>query len=142
MLLILATLTFIFVQSMLPPNKSQAESDKVGEILGEIISPDTPTGDYVQNNIRKIAHFTEFFILGCEVSIYVILFMPRIKWAVLSLPTALLVAFFDESIQIFSGRGPSVTDIWIDFFGFLTASVIFYTIAVVVMLVYNKCKQK
>ncbi len=142
MLLIIATTVFIFVQSMLPPSKSQAESDKVGDIIAEIIPPDTEAGDYVQKNIRKIAHFTEFFALGCEVALYVILFMPRIMWATLSLPAALIIAFFDESIQMFSGRGPSISDVWIDFAGFLAASAIFYTVAVVVMLIYKKCKQK
>lgn len=142
LVLILATLAFIFVQSMLPPKKSQAESDKIGEIVGEIIPPETPAGDYVQKNIRKIAHFVEFFILGCEVALYVIIFIPRIKWALLSLPTALLTAFFDESIQIFSKRGPSIKDVWIDFSGFLLASLAFYTVATLIVFIYNKCKQK
>ena len=134
-LLIIATVTFIFVQSTLSPKASQEESDKVGEIIGEIIPPGTPAGDYVQKNVRKIAHFTEFFILGCEVALYVILFLPRLKWALLSLPLAILVAFFDESIQVLSKRGPSITDVWIDFFGFFAAGVIFYTVAVIVGII-------
>ena len=142
LLLILATLVFIFVQSMIPPQKSQAESDKVGEIVGEIIPPGTPVGDYVQINIRKIAHFVEFFTLGCEVALYVILFMPRVKWALFSLPSALLIAFFDESIQMFSDRGPSIMDVWIDFAGFFIAGIVFYTVALVVAVIYRKCKRK
>lgn len=142
LLLILATLIFIFVQSMIPPKKSQAQSDKIGEIVGEIIPPETPAGDYVQSNIRKIAHFVEFFALGCEVSLYVILFLPRVRWGLLSLPTALFVAFCDESIQMFSGRGPSIKDVWIDFGGFFIASMIFYTVAIIAVLIYRKCKQK
>ena len=142
LILIIATLAFIFVQSMIPPNKSQAESDKVGDIIGEIIPPDTPTGDYIQNNIRKLAHLVEFFVLGCEVALYMILYMPRIRWAALSLPSALLVALLDESIQIFSGRGPSILDVWIDFFGFFISSVIFYTVACVVIFISEKRKQK
>ena len=142
LILIIATLAFIFVQSMIPPNKSQAESDKVGDIIGEIIPPDTPTGDYIQNNIRKLAHLVEFFVLGCEVALYMILYMPRIRWAALLLPSALLVALLDESIQIFSGRGPSILDVWIDFFGFFISSVIFYTVACVVIFISEKRKQK
>lgn len=142
LLLIAATLAFIFVQSMLPPDKSQAESDKVGDIIEEIIPPDTPTGDYVQNNIRKIAHFVEFFILGCEVALYGILFIRPVKRLALSFPAALIVAFFDESIQMFTGRGPAISDVWIDFFGFLIASAIFYTVAGISVIIYRKCKQK
>ena len=141
LLLIVATLIFIFVQSMLPPKKSQAESDKVGEIVGEIIPPETPTGGYVQKNLRKLAHFAEFFILGCEVALYVVLFVPRRRWAALSLPMALLTALLDESIQMFSGRGPAIMDVWIDFSGFFVASVIFYTVSAVIIFIYKKCKQ-
>lgn len=142
LLLIAATLAFIFVQSMLPPEKSKEESDKVGDIIEEIIPPDTQAGDYVQNNIRKIAHFVEFFILGCEAALYGILFVRPLKWWTLSFPTALIVAFFDESIQMFTGRGPAISDVWIDFLGFLIAGAIFYTVAGITVLIYKKCKQK
>ena len=141
-LLICATVAFIFGQSTLPPEKSQATSDKVGDVVEEIIPPDTSAGDYVQRNIRKIAHFAEFFALGCEVSLYVILFMPKIRWALISLPSALFIAFLDESIQMFSGRGPAILDVWIDFSGFCVASISFYTVATLIFFIHNKCKQK
>ena len=116
--LIFATVIFIFVQSMLPPEKSSAESDAFGEIIEEIIPSDTPTGEYIQTNLRKLAHFVEFALLGFEAALYVSLFMKRVFIA-LSYPFAILTAFVDESIQMFSGRGPAIFDVWIDFFGFL-----------------------
>lgn len=139
--LIIATLLFIFIQSMLPKEKSHAESDAVGGIISEIIPPDTPAGEYVQKNIRKIAHFTEFAVLGGEIALYIILFMPKIRYMLLSYPTALILALLDETVQIFSGRGPAVSDVWIDFLGFLSASAVFYVVYAVICFIQCKRKQ-
>ncbi len=126
--LIAATLLFIFIQSMLPPETSGAESDAVGEIIGEIIPPETKPGAFIQTNLRKLAHFMEFFFLGAEVALYVVFFTKRSVFAWLSYPLALLSAFFDESIQMLSGRGPSIFDVWIDFFGFFVSASLTYAI--------------
>ncbi len=126
--LILATLLFIFIQSMLPPETSSTESDAVGDIIEEIIPSDTPTGSYIQTNLRKIAHFVEFALLGLEVSLYLVFFVKRKLFVLLSYPAALLTALFDESIQMFSGRGPGIFDVWIDFFGFFMFASIVYAI--------------
>lgn len=135
LIMIVATLAFIFVQSLLPPEKSSEESGTVGEIIGEIIPPETPTGEYIQTNLRKLAHFTEFALLGAETSLYILLFVRRIKYSLLSLPSALLVALFDETVQIFSGRGPAIKDVWIDFAGFAFSAVVFYTVAALTVAV-------
>ena len=128
LVLIAATLLFIFIQSMLPPETSSAESEAVGGIIEEIIPPDTKPGAFIQTNLRKIAHFTEFFFLGIELAVYVVFFMKRPIFLWLSYPSAMLVAFFDESIQVLSGRGPSITDTWIDFFGFFVSASIVYLV--------------
>lgn len=120
-IIIASTLAFIFYQSMLSREASGAESNKVGEIIAEIIPPGTPAGDYVQLNIRKIAHFTEFFVLGCEVALYFWLYSRRRFDVLLVYPAALIVALFDETIQVFSDRGPLITDVWVDFLGFLSS---------------------
>lgn len=135
LLFIVATLLFIFVQSMLTPEKSSEESGAVGEIIEEIIPPDTKPGAFIQINLRKIAHFVEFALLGAEISLYIILFSRKRTWAFLSFPVALITAFFDETIQIFSGRGPAIVDVWIDFAGFASASVIFYMVATIIALI-------
>lgn len=120
-LLILSTACYAFYQSSLPPKESAQESDKVGEIIGEIIPPQTPPGQYLQKNLRKLAHFTEFFFLGLWSSLFVFIYLKK-KWAYISLvPFGFFIAFIDETVQIFSKRGPSVQDMWIDIFGYSSA---------------------
>lgn len=134
-LLIISTLAFIFIQSTLPPEKSEQQSGAVGEIIEEIIPPETEAGDYVQKNLRKIAHFVEFFILGAEIAVYIILFIPKIRIALVTFPSALILAFFDESIQILSKRGPAISDVWIDFFGFLASSALIYLVFSIIVII-------
>lgn len=140
LILIVMTLLFIFSQSMLPKEESSQESEAVGGIIAEIIPPETKPGHFVQVNLRKIAHFVEFAALGAEVALYIILFVKVRKWAYLSFPSALITAFIDETVQVFSGRGPAITDVWIDFAGFAFASLVFYTVAMLILFVRNKCK--
>lgn len=142
LLLIISTVASIFIQSTKSQKESTEDSDKVGEIIEEIIPPETAVGGYVQDNIRKLAHFTEFFILGLEVSLYVALFLPSLKMMILSYIFGILIASADETIQIFSGRGPAVKDVMIDFLGFIVSTVIIYTVAAVLRIIIQKSKQK
>ena len=139
--LILLTIGFIFVQSMLPPEKSSEESDAVGEIIGEIIPPETKPGEFIQINIRKLAHFFEFALLGVELSLYAVLFLREKGFILKTYAASLFVALVDETIQIFSGRGPAIFDVWLDFFGFLTAASFVYAVAFFVTL-FRKGKVK
>lgn len=140
-LLIISTLAFIFIQSMLPPEKSSEESSAVGEIIEEIIPPETPVGGYVQTNIRKIAHFVEFATLGAWVSLFVIIFYRKKIYIFSSFLFAIITALFDETIQIISKRGPAITDVWLDFFGFSSIAVIIYTVSTLIIFVRAKRKQ-
>ena len=142
LILIISTVASIFIQSTKSQKESTEDSDKVGEIIEEIIPPETAVGGYVQDNIRKLAHFTEFFILGIEVSLYVALFLPSLKMMLLSYIFGILIASADETIQIFSGRGPAVKDVMIDFLGFVVSTVIIYTVSAVLRIIIQKSKQK
>ena len=138
LLLLAFNLAFIFVQSLLPPEKSEQTSDKVGEIVGEVIPPETKPGEFLQINLRKIAHFVEFFSLGALSSIYVVFLGGGIKRAALSVAFAPTVALLDETLQIASGRASSVTDVWIDSLGFFSAAVIFYTVYILTKIMIKK----
>ena len=141
-LLIISTLAFIFTQSMLPPEKSSEQSSAVGEIIEVIIPPETPVGGYVQANIRKIAHFVEFAALGAEVAVFVILFLKKRNFVFLSFGFGILIALLDETIQIFSKRGPEITDVWLDFCGFASFAVIVYTVSALIFYICKIRKQK
>ena len=141
LILLMINLAFIFIQSALPPEESAETSDKVGDIVEEIIPPETKPGAFIQINLRKIAHFVEFACLGLLSSIYVIFLGWRKDRALFSLALAPLVALLDETLQIFSGRGSSVKDVWIDSAGFFTAAILFYTVYHLTKFVINKRKQ-
>ncbi len=149
--LILTTILFIFIQSMLSPEASENESDSVGEVIVDtaenIIGNETEAEKsavesvrrFVEKHLRKLAHFLEYALLGAEM--LVLLYFERgtqvkgrfkppihIKYCIISVVFAVLVAFFDETVQHFSGRGPAITDMWIDIAGYTTATVIAYAI--------------
>ena len=126
-LVIAATVAFIFYNSSLPPEKSSEQSGAVGGIIAEIIPPETELGGFLQKYIRKIAHFTEYGLLGIELALMcVFLVKRRMPFALGSLFFAGTVALVDETVQIFSERGPTVSDIWIDIGGFLFFSALAY----------------
>ena len=127
--LVAATLAFIFGNSILPPDESKEQSDTVKDIILEILPDGSPAESFVEQYIRKIAHFSEYGLLGIEVALYmIILERRRLRFAPLSLIFALLVSFTDESIQMFTERGPAIMDVWIDVGGFAFFSLITYAV--------------
>lgn len=84
--------------------------------------------------VRKLAHFSEFGLLGF-LSAWLISYVNRRKhwvkpWLEWCLPTVfcLLYAASDEIHQIFSNRGASVKDVMIDFAGAVTGILLFRAI--------------
>ncbi len=71
--------------------------------------------------LRKIAHFSEFGLLGLLTSAR----YPSETQAGWLLGFGLLVACVDETIQLFTpGRASSLLDVWIDFSGFVLGFVV------------------
>jgi VanZ family protein len=133
------TLGFIFVQSSFPPSVSGAQIDAVGNTVGGIFSSDGAFGAFLQNNISNIAHFLEYGALGLQISVAVFLwFDNKLKFSLLSIASALGIAFLDESVQILSGRHASVADMWIDLLGFS----VFYILTFSILIVFNKRKRQ
>lgn len=122
---IFLTLLFIFGNSIVPRDESENLSDKVNETVGEVITvvtgkEDSSLEDFFTNYHRKIAHFLEFALLGFQV-VLLLHFASRRHFSSL-LSGALLsfaVASCDEGIQILTGRGDQVSDIFIDACGYL-----------------------
>ncbi len=121
-ILIAVTLGFIWGNSLLPADDSSEISGSlmefIEELLERVIPGYSPAADTSDTPIRKLAHFTEFMILGIELTILVYRLLKRS----LVLPPfcGLLAAVCDETIQLFSeGRSSQVSDVWIDFGGVL-----------------------
>ena len=114
--LIILTVVFIFLQSIVPENKSAIESVWVTEqlvnplfsIIGKAFKFDF---------VRKVAHVIEFFVL--TVFIYVLLKRPvRVFYA------SFTISFLDESLQILTKRGALISDVWIDLIGIVFGVII------------------
>ena len=110
------TLAFIWGNSMLTREMSGAISQFVASVLGGE-SGTTEEGHYL---VRKLAHFTEYAALGV---VSHLLFDSLLqdkykKYMTISL-IGVAVPLIDETIQIFSQRGPALSDVWIDVSGYI-----------------------
>ena len=94
---------------------SAMRSDKVIKLLEKIFGLDAAT-----MNVRKIAHFVEYAILGgWMMALLWINGKIRLQNLVNILFIGMLTAVADESIQMFTGRVASVADILLDGAGFV-----------------------
>lgn len=136
--LIAATLFFIFYNSAQKVPDSKQASASVAAVISSVATdngtkePSTISA-FLLEYVRKAAHAVEFFVLGAELAVWlVVLRTKRITaqavWNTLS--SILLFAVTDESIQILSGRGPRVQDVLLDFAGGAAA-------VLLVLLVYG-----
>ena len=126
--LTLGIMIMIFAFSSESKADSGARSHGVTEIVAEILvpgfedmTPDEQTRivNTLHRPVRKIAHFSEFCLLGMLSAFLVFLFGKGKYWMWWVIPTVscLLLATADEVYQIFTGRGSSATDVIIDFMG-------------------------
>ena len=121
--LLICNLVFIWGNSLLPGEVSGALSDWVKSVLAQLFASD-PGVSAGGGLLRKMAHFTEFTVLGiCLAWLHGMLQKGRLQpflWG-----TA--VAAVDETIQRFvPDRGPSVKDVCIDSAGVLTGIILLW----------------
>ena len=127
-LAILATI-FIFSNSLQNAELSDGDSSRVFSFVSALLSPiSTPWLSH--HLIRKIAHFTEFFLQSCFLSLSAS--YSRRGAAGKRIPVlfaGLFTACTDELIQSFvPGRSSQVTDVWIDFCGVCLAALLIFLI--------------
>ena len=135
-----AVTAFIWQQSTLPPVESAATSDAVRDVVVPAVGgPTTWLGGLLDKFLRKIAHFTEFGVLGLCVEGYLTR-RHTLPADVCALAFGLSVASLDELLQLATGRGAAVTDVLLDFCGFLTATLLLRFIAFIVVWIKNKRK--
>ena len=131
-LLLAATLCFIWGNSLLPRSTStQISSGLFKRLLTFFQALGLDMID--EHMLRKLAHFGEFAVLGCELAALFFLNRGRrLRTAGLSALCALLTAAADETIQLFSGRAAMLTDVLLDFAGALSG------IALLWLLTYRR----
>ena len=142
-ILILVTIVFIWSNSLQSIPESQTKSidflNKVKPLLEIFVG----TGNVTDHLVRKLAHFTEFGALGCELALLLAL-RKRINWqsVINSAFFAMTVALTDETIQIFSGRGSQVQDVWLDFAGSCTGILFVIVIFGLIKVARNRKNKK
>ena len=115
--LLILNLCFIWGNSLMPADVSQAFSDWVIALPSKLISG-SGGGAGGSGILRKTAHFTEFTALGLLLR-WLHGLLGKKGWHALF--WGLLAACIDETIQLFvPGRGPGLLDVGIDSCGVLT----------------------
>ena len=128
-LLVLATLAFIWGNSFLSTAQSSAESRRVLELLRPVLEVVVGKGNATNHLVRKLAHFCEFALLGAELGLFLAVLGCNLRhWLYCGLLAGLLAALADETIQLFSGRGSQVKDVWLDFAGVIVGMAVACTI--------------
>lgn len=147
-LAILGTLIFIFSNSVKSKEQSSDQSSEFAESIKPIVDPsDKIPFNIFEHHVRKLAHFSEFCLLGFELLLLLALLCNGYKNITLLKYTstmflALTAALIDETIQIFSDRGSAVVDVWIDFSGAITGSAFGFLILILFSFISSKRKNK
>lgn len=140
--LALLVLTFIFTNSLRNGDESMNQSSFFVDVFQKIFDPNNNlTLDQATTIVRKAAHFTEFFVLGITVTLFLFHLGKEINRHSNVLPffVCLLSASIDEFIQNFTGRTSSGVDVIIDFAG---SSIAIGLIMLAIYLVLKSAKNK
>ncbi len=127
-LLCLATLIFIFGNSLQTGEQSSAQSSKVVDTVqdvAQVVAPEsqiaTATGedyDKLHATIRALAHVTEFVLLGASAAGCCLVYTQRKRYWLIGVGGLVLVPIVDEILQSFTAnRAMEVKDMLLDFSG-------------------------
>lgn len=127
--LFILILCFIWGNSMLTQETSGALSRFVAEFLGG----GSDVGEQEHFLVRKMAHFIEYAALGAVTCLFFDSFVNDAyrKYTAASL-VGVLTPLIDETIQIFSDRGPALSDVWLDMSGYVFGSLVVITVFFIV----------
>ena len=130
LLLVILWMIFIFVMSSFDATSSSNQSNFIVDIITSIIN--IKDIGLLSLIIRKLAHFTEYFILGILVTNFITRYDKKIIIAIL---LCIIYATSDEIHQIFvPGRSCQIIDIMIDSLGSIMGIYLY-------KLITKKCKK-
>lgn len=140
--LIMLVLCFIWGNSMLSGESSGAMSSGLRELIVEAF----PFLNWIPEiMLRKMGHFSEFGLLGFLLAWFFLNQGQRgFHRFTMPLLCSMTAALIDETIQTFSlGRGPSVTDVWIDVSGAVFGIAMLYALRALYYLLFKRkgCKK-
>ena len=123
--LLVCNLAFIWGNSLLPAEVSQALSDWAKQVLLEFVSGGSSGGNGGGSGVlRKIAHFTEFSALG---ALLCWRFGMLGKGQLPAFACGAAAACMDETIQLFvPQRGPGILDVLLDCSGVLAGMLLIH----------------
>lgn len=134
--LVLLTTLFIWTNSLLPGSISSSQSGFITNLIYPIFK-NIMSIDKLTVIIRKLAHFTEYAILGITLAYFYLSRSKQNKYLLLALLQGVITAVIDESIQLLvPNRAGLITDVLID-----TSGVVF-GILVFCLIFRNKFKSK
>lgn len=147
-LAIICTITFIFSNSLKSSEQSSNQSSQIAQGVKPIVDPsDKIPFNVFEHHIRKLAHFSEFCLLGFELfwlfcvicDGYKNITFTRYVFLVF---LTLVFALIDETLQLISQRGSAVTDVWIDFSGAIIGTLIAFLISLFSGYLISQKKKK
>lgn len=118
--------SFIFFQSSKTADVSGGESEGITDFLNNLFVSLKLNIVIAEGFLRKVAHFAEFFILGCLLTATEHTFTTQTHKRIFTIFFfGLATAVCDETLQLFiSGRAGLLTDALIDFSGILCGTLI------------------
>ena len=125
-ILLALTVVFVFSNSIPDPETSAGESEKIFQLVRPLLEFFLGKQRVTHHLVRKLAHVAEFCAIGAELAVFALLFGKKSVGYVMF--TGVFIALCDETVQIFSGRGSEVRDVWIDLSGILLGGIIVFSI--------------
>ena len=112
----LISLLFIWLNSFLPSGASSRASSYFTKLAAPFLEIFFGKGNITEHLVRKLAHFAEYAFYGLWLALWMETDGRKARNALLA---GFITAFLDETIQMFTDRGPSIKDVWIDSFGII-----------------------
>ena len=122
-------LAFIFSNSLRAGSQSSLQSGRVVDFVKRLLGLENVN----ETVIRKLGHFSEYFILGALSGLFLFWIKGRPGEKLLLIGLGLAACVTDECIQLTSpGRSCQITDMMIDWTGYLLALCLIYALCLLV----------
>lgn len=140
LLLIAVTLIFIWSNSLKDATASGEQSDAAASLFCRIFDVERQPFRFLYENLRKVAHFTEFALLGAEVALLFLWNRKReVRFCLLGIAFCAVCAAIDECIQYFvPGRAALLLDVGIDTAGSACALIFLFLLAFLIARIAQK----